>query len=114
MGSGTSIIAFANSSANSLAWGTGKTLDIWNWTGAAITGAGTDRVYFGNDATGLTASQLLEIRFFSGAGTGLYGGPTAILGTGEVVPIPEPSTWLAAALAVGVVGYSQRRRCAKS
>jgi fibronectin-binding autotransporter adhesin len=110
MASGTSILAFANSSANSVAWGTGKSLDIWDWTGTPLTGGGTDQLYFGSDATGLTASQLLEIHFYSGAGTGLYGGPTLILLDGEVVPVPEPSTWVAAGLAFVALAFTQRRR----
>jgi autotransporter-associated beta strand protein len=110
MASGTSILAFANSSANSAAWGIGKSLDIWNWTGTPTTGGGTDQLYFGSDATGLTASQLLEIHFYSGAGTGLYGGPTAILANGEVVPIPEPSTWVAGGLAFSGLLLIHRRR----
>ena len=110
MASGTSILAFANSSANSVVWGTGKSLDIWNWSGTPITGDGTDQLYFGSDLTGLTASQLLEIHFYSGAGTGLYGGPTAILANGEVVPIPEPSTWVAGGLAFSGLLLIHRRR----
>jgi fibronectin-binding autotransporter adhesin len=110
MASGTSILAFANSSANSVAWGTGRSLDIWNWTGTPLTGGGTDRLYFGNDATGLTASQLLEIHFYTGAGTGLYGDPTLILADGEVVPVPEPSTWIGSALACAGLVFMQRRR----
>jgi autotransporter-associated beta strand protein len=110
MASGTSILAFANSSANSVVWGTGKSLDIWNWSGTPITGGGTDQLYFGSDLTGLTASQLLEIHFYSGAGTGLYGGPTAILANGEVVPIPEPSTWVAGGLAFSGLLLIHRRR----
>jgi len=26
------------------------------------------------------------------------------------VPVPEPGTWVAAALALGVIGFSQRKR----
>jgi len=31
----------------------------------------------------------------------------------ELIAVPEPSTWFAAALAVGAIGYSQRRRFAR-
>jgi hypothetical protein len=31
-------------------------------------------------------------------------------GDGDVSPMPEPSTWVAAALSLGAVIYSQRRR----
>ena len=28
----------------------------------------------------------------------------------EIVAVPEPSTWVAAVLALGVIGFSQRKR----
>ena len=68
-------------------------------------GGGTDQVYFGTDSTGLTGAQLAQVEFFSGAGTGDLGS-AIILADGEIVPIPEPSTWVAAALAAAVIGYS--------
>jgi hypothetical protein len=52
----------------------------------------------------------LEIHFYSGAGTGLYGGPTLILADGEVVPVPEPSTWIAAGLALSGLLFAQHQR----
>src|SRR5207237_378854 len=106
LASGASILAFANTSASS--W-TGS-LSIYNWSGTPFTGGGTDQLYFGNTSSGLTGAQLNQISFYSDAGNSLFGGGAAILSSGEVVPIPEPSTWLAAALAVGVIGHSQRRR----
>jgi autotransporter-associated beta strand protein len=90
MGSAASIIAFANSAALSGSWS--GTLKIYNWTGNATTGGGTDQLFFGNDSTGLTASQLAEVQFFSGNGTGSYGVGALILANGEVVAIPETST----------------------
>ena len=109
LSNGASIIAFANSSAKT--W-TG-TLSIYNWSGTPITGNGTDQVYFGSDATGLNATQLNQISFYSDSGTTFLG--TGIFGTdldGEVVPtaVPEPSTWIGAALALGAVGVTQRKR----
>lgn len=106
MGSSTSIIAFANSKAAS--W-TG-TLKIYNWTGTPNTGGGTDQLYFGSDNTGLTSAQLSQIQFFSDSGVTLYGGATTILGNGEVVPVPEPGTWIGGALALGAIALTQRRR----
>jgi hypothetical protein len=102
------VLAFANSSAQ--AW-TG-TLTILNWTGTPFTGGGTDQLFFGTDSSGLTDSQLSQIAFYSDAGdtflgVGGYGGD------GEVVPVPEPSTWIAGALLFGAIGFSQRRRMRK-
>jgi hypothetical protein len=28
----------------------------------------------------------------------------------QVIPLPEPSTWIGAALAVAAIGFTQRRR----
>jgi autotransporter-associated beta strand protein len=106
MGSAASIIAFANSS--SAVWS--GTLNIYNWSGTPLTGGGTDELFFGNNNTGLTATQLAEVQFFSGTGTGSYGLGALILANGEVVPIPEPGTWFAGGLALAALIYSQRRR----
>jgi autotransporter-associated beta strand protein len=118
MGNGSSIIAFANSNSvlgNSAAWS--GTLKIYDWSGTPTTGGGTDQLFIGNDVTGLTATQLAEFQFYTGAGSGAYTAGAIILSNGEIVPtgvaVPEPSTWLAAALALGAVGYMQRRRLCK-
>jgi fibronectin-binding autotransporter adhesin len=113
MGNTASIIAFANSAAQSAAWGTGRTISIYNWSGTPLTGGGIDELFFGNNALGLTATQLAEFQFYSGAGTGAFTPGAIILSTGEVVPlsaVPEPSTWVAALLTVAIIGYSGRRR----
>src|SRR5213079_812282 len=99
MGASNSILAFANSSAQT--W-TG-TLSIYNWTGTPVTGNGTDQLYFGNDSTGLTTAQLGEINIYSDNGTSFLGAAT-ILADGEIVPVPEPATWFAGSLAVVGVG----------
>jgi autotransporter-associated beta strand protein len=111
LASGASIIAFTNSSGQT--W-TG-TLSIYNWTGTQITGNGLDQVYFGTDITGLTVQQLNAINFYSDSGSTFLG--TANWGTdldGEIVPtlvpVPEPSTWIGAALAVGAIAFTQRRK----
>lgn len=113
LANGASVIAFANSSAAT--WTAGATLSIYNWSGTAVTGNGTDQVYFGTSTTGLTALQLSQISFYSDSGTTFLG--TATWGSdldGEIVPtlvpVPEPSTWIGAALAVGAIGFTQRRR----
>lgn len=106
MGNGNSIIAFANSSAQS--W-TG-TLSIYNWSGTQ-SGGGTDQLYFGTTSGGLTATQLGEINIYSDNGTTLLGIAT-ILTDGEIVPVPEPATWFAGSLAVIGIGgvWLQRAR----
>ena len=108
-GGGASVIAFADSSTQT--W-TG-TLSIYNWSGA-VGGNGTDQLYFGTDATGLTATQLGQIAFYSDSGTTFLG--TAGYANdldGELAPVPEPSTWFAAALAFGGLGFTQLRRMRK-
>ncbi len=111
LGGGASVIAFANSNAQT--W-TG-TLSIYNWSGTPGAGNGTDQLYFGTDATGLTAEQLSQIAFYSDSGTTFLGwaGYANDL-DGEVVPVPEPSTWFATALAFGALGVTQLRRMRKA
>jgi hypothetical protein len=70
-------IAFANSS--SATWDTTKTITIKGWTGTAGASGTNGRVFFGNDASGLTLAQLSQISFQG------YSGAT-ILASGEVVP----------------------------
>ena len=111
LGGGASVIAFSNSSAQ--AW-TG-TLSIYNWSGTPGGGNGTDQLFFGTDATGLTTAQLGQIAFYSDSGTTFLGwaGYANDL-DGEVVPVPEATTWLGAALAFGALGFTQRRRMWKA
>ena len=97
-------LTFANSSALEANW-TG-TLSIYNWTGSI------DRLFFGSDANGLTVNQLAQISFYSGPGSGFLGGG-AILGTGEIVPVPEPSAVFGAVGLLGLVGWRERRKAAR-
>lgn len=101
LGTGIHLLQFANSS--SIAW-TG-TLTIYNWTGTT-TGGSQGRIFFGNNASGLTSSQLAKITF-DGFGPGAI-----LLSSGELVPIaiPEPET-IAAALGIAALfGWRERRR----
>ena len=110
LANGASILAF--SSSNGQAW-TG-TLNIYNYSGTAYSGNGTDQLYFGTSTTGLTGTQLSQIKFYSGSGTGYLGfGGWAADADGEVVPVPEPSTYAAGLLAFAALGFSQRRRIAQ-
>ena len=107
-GANGSTLAFS-----SLVGGNGAFLDIKNWTGTPFTdnsATGNDRLLFGIDP-GLTAAQLANVRFFDDSGAFIGGGE--IIGYGnmfEMVAVPESSTWLAAALALGAIGFSQRKR----
>ena len=112
MGNGASILNFANSSSQS--WAPGAIISIWNYTGNNEGGGGIDQLYFGTDNTGLTPTQLSQFQFYSDAGiTPFYSGTQGtMLADGEVVPVPEPATWIGGFLALGVIGYTQRRRFA--
>ena len=106
---GSSIVHFANSASLSGSWS--GTLSIYGWSGSP-SGGGTDEVFFGADAGGLTAAQLAMISFYSGDGSGFLG-TGAILGSGEVVPssaVPEPSTALLVSL-FGAPLLWRRPRC---
>jgi autotransporter-associated beta strand protein len=99
LASGTQSLRFAASNAD---W-TGLTLSIWNWT------AGIDHLYFGTSASGLDVPQLSQIVFYGGSGTGLLG--TAVInGSGELTPIPEPSTVFALIGLFGIIGWRERKR----
>ena len=110
--SGNSILSFASSFLSS---GWDGTLSIYNWTGTQRQGGGIDQLYFGISNTGLSSAQLNQITFYSDAGnnplgTGMFASDSTGTFTGEVVPVPEPSTYLAGALALLAVGYTQRQR----
>lgn len=107
----TSLLHFANSSANT--W-TG-TVSIYNWSGTPLLGNGTEEILFGTNALSLTVAQLGQINFYSDSGSTFLG--NAIFAPdldGEIIPfmtpVPEPSTWAAAALALGAVLWTTRRR----
>jgi autotransporter-associated beta strand protein len=106
-GGGDSILRFADSSA--MAWVGGSNLQITGWTGLT-TGGGTDQVYFGTSASGLTESQLSQIFFIDPAGfaPGTYG--ASILASGEIVPVPEPEVYAAMALLLFWLIWHERRR----
>jgi len=55
------------------------------------TGGGDDQLKFGSDASGLTVSQLNQIRFVSPAGFSPGEYLALILNTGEIVPAPKPT-----------------------
>jgi hypothetical protein len=105
---GTDILHFDTSILQS--WTPGATLSIYNWNGTPILGGGAEQILFGTDPTGLNAAQLASIQFYGGDGTGAYTMGAVILADGEIVPVPEPSTWIGAALTLAAIGLTQRRR----
>jgi autotransporter-associated beta strand protein len=105
---GDAVINFGAS--NLASWTGGATLSIYNW-GGSTAGGGLDQLLFGSDTTALTAGQLGQISFYSGAGTGFLGAGTFVGSLGEVVPVPEPS---AVFVALGLVGLAARREMGRS
>ncbi len=93
-------LSFADSS--SITW-TG-TLTISNWQGVAMTSSDVAEILFG--VGGLSSSQLSQIVF---ANQGINGG-ALIGGNGELVPIPEPKVYAAAAVLLLSIIWIERRR----
>lgn len=75
------VLRFDNSSA--VTWTSGARLSITNWSSSM-------HLYMGNDISGLSASQLQQVRFANPGGfaPGMY--PAQILATGEIVPAQRP------------------------
>lgn len=95
-GGGSQILSFGGGSTV-----TGGLLTISDWVGSR-TGGGTDEILFANR---LDATSLGDIQF-----TGFVRGATE-LASGEIVPVPEPATWIAGFLMVtSAVGAWRLRR----
>ena len=105
--SNTSSLTFADSHA--VTW-TGL-LKILNWDGGVWDhSGGTEFLMFPN-AGSLTSGQLASIQFYSNDGTTPIGtGAGFLAGTGELVPVPEPSAVLAGFGLLGLVWYRERRQ----
>ena len=89
-------------------------MDILNWTGNAgfdNGSANNDRFLFASNPN-LTNAQLANFAFFNDSNTPYAIGATIFEygGTYELVPVPEPSTWAAAALALAAIVWTQRQR----
>jgi hypothetical protein len=92
-------------------------LKIYNWTGATLWGGGdgdnTDRIYFNRS---LTTSELGRISFYSSLENNSFLGTGYQFASGsfanEIIPVPEPSTYLAGLILLGgtVVHFLRRRR----
>jgi autotransporter-associated beta strand protein len=103
-GSGdTSIIEFSGVGTHTA----GTILQITNWDGIAGTGGGTERLLFAGTASSFTSLYNQSDVSFNGV-TGYF--TDQFSGFYEVTAVPEPSTWIGGALAVGVLGWSQLRK----
>ena len=114
---GNSVIDFANltgiSSLTFTTIGTGLdtfTLSINNWSGTSSFGPSSsgDATHLYDSAattTGLSATQLGNINFYGTSGQFL--GTGGLSGT-EIVPVPEPSVMIAAALLLGWLLFINR------
>ena len=85
----------------------GHTLNIFDWNGSAG-GGGTTQLIDSAGSGNLSGTDLANISFYSGNSTS-----SGFLGNGtfagnEIVPVPEPSVLIAAALLLGWLIFSQR------
>lgn len=94
-------LTFADSSA--ISW-TG-TLTITNWQGVADTSSDVAEIIFG--VGGLNSTQRSQVFW---ANQGISG--ANLLGTGELVPVPEPRVYAAAMALAGFVLWRERKRLA--
>jgi hypothetical protein len=111
-----SIISFATGVTNSIIQfagigahipTTGADLLITNWNGDANMGGGPERLLFsGNTADFTTQYSQSDVSFNGMTGYNIY----QFGGFYEVTAVPEPSTWVGAALALAAIGFTQRRR----
>ena len=83
---------------------------ITNWEGN-WDDDGSDQIIFGSSSSGLQASQVGQIRFVDASGL-LYG--AQILSTGEIVPVPEPATWISGLALFGLLAFYSWKRYQKS
>jgi autotransporter-associated beta strand protein len=102
-------LTFTNFVANS------QVLSIVGYVGTGSPG-GTDQLIFHQNEGPSGANQLSNFDFGFGAGVNvaeqdLTGGFFEIY---SAVAVPEPSTWVAAALALGAIAFTQRKRFARS
>jgi len=93
-------------------------LQIINWNGVPVTGGSGDRLLFQGFATAFASAYGQNDVSFNGAtGYDLIQfnafGDNPYFEVTSLTPVPEPGTWLAGALVLGVLGWTQRRRLAR-
>jgi len=84
LGAGASVLKFAASSG--VAWTGGVLLTISNWNGS-IGGGGSEQLVFGSSSSGLTSTQVSQIRFVNPPGFPAGSYAAKLLASGEMVPI---------------------------
>jgi autotransporter-associated beta strand protein len=87
LGAGAGILKFAASSG--VVWTGGTVLTLSNWNGS-ISGGGAEQVVFGGNTSGLSASQVAQVRFVNPRGFSPGSYASVILASGEVVPLTFP------------------------
>ena len=97
LGTAAYLLQFANSSSLSSSWS--GSLTIYGWTGVPNASGTAGQLFFGNNISGLTSSQLSMISFNG------FGGSAILLTSGELVPmaVPEAQTVVAALLLILLV-----------
>ena len=92
----------------------GMPLQVWNWSGLAVSGGGVDQLVLSGGLGG--AVQLSDIFFFSDSGSTALGGAAWVSGTaGELVPgtlvaVPEPGALGAALALLAPLAWRERRQ----
>ena len=108
-------------------WASGAILAIWNWSGTTQDGtqinnyANPSNIVFSNNST--LTSNLANISFYSDSGnsfvgsgfevSGFSGGGSQIIAS-QIIAVPEPETWFAAAVLTAAAAYTAIRRRRKS
>jgi hypothetical protein len=99
---------------SNLSYFAGDSVSILHWTGLSNSDngfAGNDRLLFTINP-GLSNETLASIQFFDDAGALFATGATLIPFNGytELVPIPEPSSWMLGIVSLGLLGFKRRHR----
>ena len=105
-GSGSGSLTFSSLASS----GAGVPLQIWNWSGNAWTGGGTDRLIITSGQLGAN-TNLSDITIFSDSGTTtVRTGEVAWGAGGELVAIPEARSVLGALMLLMPLAWRERRQ----
>jgi autotransporter-associated beta strand protein len=99
-------------------WAANTTLSVWNWSGTTYWGtqvnnyANPSNLVFTSNSD--LSSNLANISFYSDSGNSFVGSGFEVSGFSgggsEIIAVPEPETWLAAALLTAAAAYKAIRR----